>query len=355
MVNELKRHVRPEQIRELSLLFLIVLVLLFFSTQVENYLSARFFVRVTTSIAILAVVAVGETLVVLTRNVDLSVGSIVGLTAYFVGTQLARNQDMSPLVAVGLAIFVGALMGLVNGVLVSYGRVPAIITTLGTLAIYRAFLVEYSGAKTVVIDSMPKWVQDLPSQSLATFGDFDIRFMVVLAVIIVVLFQLALAYLQFGRRLYAIGSNPDGARFAGLPSQRIVMTAFVLCGALSGLAGFMFLAQFGNITVAAAQGMELQVIAAVVVGGVNIFGGSGSMLGAFLGVVLINLLQQSLIRMPQISQFWIDALLGILILTAVAIDALILNRLRNLWARAAVQVRTDTTPPRIEKERSHGS
>jgi rhamnose transport system permease protein len=354
MVNELKRHVRPEQIRELSLLFLIVLVLLFFSTQVENYLSARFFVRVTTSIAILAVVAVGETLVVLTRNVDLSVGSIVGLTAYFVGTQLARNQDMSPFAAVGLAVFVGALLGLVNGVLVSYGRVPAIITTLGTLAIYRAFLVEYSGAKTVVIDSMPKWVQDLPSQSLWTFGDFDIRLMVVLAVIIVVLFQLALAYLQFGRRLYAIGSNPDGARFAGLPSQRIVMTAFVLCGALSGLAGFMFLAQFGNITVAAAQGMELQVIAAVVVGGVNIFGGSGSMLGAFLGVVLINLLQQSLIRMPQISQFWIDALLGILILTAVAIDALILNRLRNLWARAAVQIRTDT-PPRIEKEGSHGS
>jgi rhamnose transport system permease protein len=261
---------------------------------------------------------------------------------------------MSPFAAVGLAVFVGALLGLVNGVLVSYGRVPAIITTLGTLAIYRAFLVEYSGAKTVVIDSMPKWVQDLPSQSLWTFGDFDIRLMVVLAVIIVVLFQLALAYLQFGRRLYAIGSNPDGARFAGLPSQRIVMTAFVLCGALSGLAGFMFLAQFGNITVAAAQGMELQVIAAVVVGGVNIFGGSGSMLGAFLGVVLINLLQQSLIRMPQISQFWIDALLGILILTAVAIDALILNRLRNLWARAAVQIRTDT-PPRIEKEGSHGS
>src|SRR5438477_13214545 len=101
MLNTLKRNVRPEQLRELSLLFLIIIVLLFFSTQIQSYISARFFVRVTTSIAILAVVAVGETLVVLTRNVDLSVGSIVGFTAYFVGLQLAKNQSMSPAVAVG--------------------------------------------------------------------------------------------------------------------------------------------------------------------------------------------------------------------------------------------------------------
>jgi rhamnose transport system permease protein len=179
--------------------------------------------------------------------------------------------------------------------------------------------------------------------------------LVVIAIGIVILFQIVLIYLQFGRRLYAVGSNPDGASFAGLPAQRIVLLAFVLCGALSGLGGFMFLGQFGNITVAAAQGMELQVIAAVVVGGVSILGGSGSMFGALLGVILINILQQSLIRMPQISQFWIDALLGILILVAVAIDALILSRVRNLWARTAVQESTETRAPLAEEERSHGS
>lgn len=355
MLNTLRRNVRPEQLRELSLLFLIILVLLFFNTQIQNFLIPRLFIRVTTSIAILAVVAVGQTLVVLTRNVDLSVGSIVGFTAYFVGTQLAKNQDMSPVLVVGLAIVVGGGLGLVNGLLVAYGRVPAIITTLGTLAIYRAMLVEYSGARTVTTDSMPKWMQDLPSQTLLSPGGFDIRLMVAVAIGIVILFQLGLVYLQFGRRLYAIGSNPDGARFAGLPAARIVMIAFVLCGALSGLAGFMFLAQFGNITVGAAQGLELQVIAAVVVGGVNIFGGSGSMFGAFLGVILINILQQSLIRMPQISQFWIDALLGMLILIAVAIDALILSRVRNLWARTAVQERIESRVPRPDKEGSHGA
>lgn len=334
MTTTLRRYLRPEQIRELSLVFLILAVLLFFSTQIEGFLSPRFFNRISTDVAIIAVVAVGETLVVLTRNVDLSVGSIVGLTAYFIGTYLANNNDLNPILVVLLAIGLGAFLGIINGAIIAYGRVPAIITTLGTLAIFRAALVELSGAKTVVIDAMPKWIQDLPSRTLASFAGFDVRPLVVIALIVVILAQLALSFTQFGRRLYAIGSNPEGAKFSGLPSQQVVFLAFVLSGALSGLAGFMFLARFGNITVVAAQGMELQVIAAVVVGGVNIFGGQGTMFGALLGVILINSLQQSLIRMPQISQFWIDALLGVLILIAVATDALILNRLRTLWARS---------------------
>jgi rhamnose transport system permease protein len=241
---------------------------------------------------------------------------------------------------------IGAGLGAINGVLVAYGRVPAIITTLGTLAIYRAALVELSGAKTVVTDAMPQWLRDLPSMTLASFNGLDARILVVIALAVVVIFQLVLSYTTFGRRLYAVGSNPDGARFAGLPSQRVVLFAFVLCGMLSGLGGFMFLARFGNITVVAAQGMELQVIAAVVVGGVNIFGGQGTMFGVLLGALLINILQQSLIRWISISAFWIDALLGALILVAVATDALILGRLRRLWARTEVQM-TETDAKRV--------
>jgi rhamnose transport system permease protein len=333
MMAFLQRHFRVQQLRELSLVLLIILVLLFFSTQIENYLSPRFFNRIATDVAIIVVVAVGETLVVLTRNVDLSVGSIVGVCAYAIGTFLAANKDFNPFAAVLLAVALGAVLGSVNAVLVAYGRVPAIITTLGTLAIYRAMLVEFSGAKTVVTDLMPKWVQELPTQTIFSFDGFDLRVMTLMALAMVVLFQAVLAYTHFGRRLYAVGSNPDGARFAGLPSQRVIFLAFVLSGALSGLAGFMFLARFGNITVVAAQGLELQVIAAVVVGGVAIFGGQGTIIGALLGALLINVLQQSLIRWISISAFWIDALLGLLILLAVATDALILGRLRNLWAR----------------------
>jgi rhamnose transport system permease protein len=345
------RHVRPEQIRELSLVLLIVMAVLFFGSQIEGYYSARTFNRISTGAAILAVVAVGQTLVVLTRNIDLSVGSIVGFTAYFVGTQIARNNEMTPLLAVLMAIGLGAAMGLINGLLVSYGKVPAIIVTLGTLAIYRTILVDYSGAKTVTTDSLPAWLVNLSSANLFKIGQIEIRVVVAIAVAIVILFQLVLAYLRFGRRLYAIGSNPEAARIAGLPAQRTVLIAYILCGALAGLGGFLFLARFGTITVVAAQGMELEVVAAVVVGGVNIFGGLGTVVGALLGTILINTLEQSLVRWLAISEFWRDAVLGMLILLAVATDAVIINRLRRLWVRSELQPRAESEPMQEQPQR----
>jgi rhamnose transport system permease protein len=337
-MNAIMRRLRPEQIRELVLVLLIILVILFFATQIDNYLNARFFNRISTSVAIIAVIAVGQTLVVLTRNIDLSVGSVAGFTAYFVGQRLSENNDMAPIAAVLMAIGLGAAMGAFNGVLVAYGRVPAIIVTLGTLAIYRTLLVEYSDAQTVLTSDLPEWLLQLPRANIISFGDLDLRLMVGVMLAVVVLFQLVLTFLPYGRRLYAIGSNPDAARIAGFPSQRIVFIAFVLCGALAGLAGFMFLARFGNITVVAGLGLELASVAAVVVGGVNIFGGSGTVIGALLGAILIDLLENSLIRWLEISEFWRDALLGLLILLAVATDAVIMNRLRDLWARSELQM-----------------
>jgi rhamnose transport system permease protein len=347
-MSTLRRYFRPEQVRELVLVFLIIVLVILFGTQIRDYYSGRTFVRISTSIAIIAVVAVGQTLVVLTRNIDLSVGSMVGFTAYFVGTQLSRYNDIPPLAVVLMAIGTGAAMGLLNGTVVAYGRVPAIIVTLGTLALYRTMLVEYSGAKTVLTRSLPEWVLELPRMNVFSIGELDFRLLVGLAVVVVVFFQMILAYLPYGRRLYAIGSNPEAARVAGFPSQRIVLVAFVLCGALCGLAGFMFLARFGNITVVAAQGMELESVAAVVVGGVNIFGGSGTMIGALLGATIIALLEQSLVRWLAISEFWRMALLGLLILLAVASDTVIMNRLRNIWARSELRVESRVENPHRE-------
>lgn len=327
----IRRLIRPEQIRVFSLLVLLIALVLFFGSQIPNYLSARTFTRISTGVAIIAVVAVGQTLVVLTRNIDLSVGSIVGATAYVVGTVLANDNTIAAPIAVAIAMGMGALAGAVNGMLVSYGKVPSIIVTLGTLAIFRTTLVGLANAKTITIDALPQWLKDLPRANLFKIGDIEVRVVVALAIAIVIAFQLVLVYLRFGRRLYAIGSNPDAARVAGLPSQRIVLMAYMLCGGLARLAGFMFLARFGTITVVAAQGLELQSVAAVVVGGVNIFGGSGSMVGALIGATLVETIQQSLIRVPGLSEFWIDALLGLLILLAVASDAIILNRLRKAW------------------------
>jgi rhamnose transport system permease protein len=258
-----------------------------------------------------------------------------------VGQQLSGNNDMAPAVAVLMAVGIGALMGGINGLLVAYGRIPSVIVTLGTLAIYRTILVEYSDAQTVLTANLPEWILELPRANIVSFGDLDLRLMVGVMIVVVIVAQLMLKYLPYGRRLYAIGSNPDAARNAGFPSQRIVFFAFVLCGSLAGLAGFMFLARFGNITVVAGLGIELASIAAVVVGGVSNAGGIGTAVGALLGAILIDLIENSLIRWLEISEFWRDALLGLLILLAVAADKVIMNRLRNIWARrSALQVST---------------
>ena len=356
-MNALMRRFRPEQIRELVLVLLIFLVIIFFGSQIDNYFNARFFNRVSTSVAIIAVIAVGQTLVILTRNIDLSVGSVVGITAYFVGYQLANNNDLSPFLAVLMAIGLGAVLGAFNGVLVAYGKVPAIIVTLGTLALYRTILVEWSDAQSILTSDLPEWIMELPRADIITVNGLDLRLLVGIMLAVVVIFQLVLMYLPYGRRLYAIGSNPDAAKVAGFPSQRIVFFAFVLCGALAGLAGFLFLARFGNITVVAGLGLELKSVAAAVVGGVNIFGGSGTVIGTLLGAILIDLIDNSLIRWAEISQFWREALLGMLILLAVAADFVIMNRLRDLWARSELQMAqqdADVTGEEIQPQEEPG-
>ncbi|MCJ7519749.1 MAG: ABC transporter permease [Anaerolineaceae bacterium] len=338
----------PEQIRELFLVVMIALVIVVFSTQVENYFNVSFINRLSTSVAIIAVLAVGQTLVFLTRNFDLSIGSIVGVTAYIVGQQLTRFPNMNPIVTVLLAIGLGILLGSINGLLVAYGRVPSIITTISTLAIYRSFLVEYSKAIPITTNNLPRWVVDLNKLSLLTIGGIELRVLFLIMLVIVIIFQLVLSYLRFGRRLYAIGSNPTAAKVAGFPDRKIIFLAFILSGALAGLAGFMYLVRFGNIMVLAGIGLEFASIAAVVVGGVSNNGGSGTVIGALLGAVMIDLLENSLYRTMAVSEFWRDAILGMLILSAVAIDHVFIGRLRKVWVRAGFLMQTEEEQQKSE-------
>jgi rhamnose transport system permease protein len=311
---------RPERIKELSLAGVLVVTALLFSLVVDDYLTGRFFNRVTTSVVITAVLAVAQSLVILTRNIDLSVGSIVGVTAYVTGERLVEHPGTPAIQAVALAMAIGCALGLVNGALVAYGKVPAIVVTLGTLAIYRSWLIEHADGQTITTDSLPGWVVDFPQRTVFGIGDLDIRAVFAITLVLVAVFQLALGQLRWGRRLYAIGSNPDAAAQTGLPQQRLVLSAFAACGALSGLAGFLFLSRFGTITVVAGQGLELDAVAAAVVGGVSILGGAGTLLGALLGALLIGLLDLSLVRVEQVSEFWRNAILGTLILAAVVGD-----------------------------------
>lgn len=329
------RRMKPERIKELTLVGLIAVSVLIFGLLIDNYLSGRFFNRLTTSVVIVAILAAGQTLVLITRNIDLSVGSIAGVSAYVTADFLASNNWANPLVAIIVAMLIGAAFGSINGLLVSYGRVPAIIVTLGTLALFRTMLSIYADGQNITADSFPDWVLELNQVTAVSIGGFDLRLVFLITIVVFLVLQWALVRLRWGRRMYAIGSNPEAAKQAGLPEQRLVFWAFVGSGALAGLGGFMFMARIGTISATAGAGLELESVAAVVVGGVSIFGGAGTMVGALLGAMLIETLELSLVRVPQVSEFWRDALLGILILAGVMLDFALHKRLSRRSTTAA--------------------
>jgi rhamnose transport system permease protein len=338
------RKLHPQTLRVIALAFVLALVILFFSSQIDNYLSPRMLNRIATSAAVILPIAIGQALVVITRNVDLSVGSLVGIVAYLIGDFLGHHQSLDPFSTLVLALALGGFCGAINGALVAYGRVPSIIATLGTLALYRTFLVEYSNARTITTESLPHWIIDFPQAVLFSIGTFEVRAMVVIALVAALIFGVALSKLRAARKFYAVGSNPDAAIMSGIDSKRVVFTAFVLSGVLAGLSGLIFLAKFGNITVVAGLGFELKSIAAVVVGGVNIFGGSGTMLGVVLGTVLVDTIDNSLTRWAVISEFWRDALLGMLIMAAVATDTFMARSFLRLRRKNVVASQPVTTP-----------
>jgi rhamnose transport system permease protein len=335
----------PDRLKELILVGIIAGSVVIFAFLIDGYLSGRFFNRLTTSVVIVAILAAAQALVIFSRNIDLSVGSTVGAAAYLTADFLTSNTWANPLVAMFIAMLVGAVLGSVNGLLVAYGRVPAIIVTLGTLALFRTLISVYAGGTNVIASGLPDWVLGFNNVTLISVGGFDLRLVFVIAIGVVLVLQWALRRLRAGRRLYAIGSNPDAAKQASLAAPRLIMVSFVGAGALAGLAGFMFLVRAGTISATAGSGLELESVAAAVVGGVSIFGGSGTMFGAFLGAVLIDTLELSLVRVPEVSEFWRDAALGILILFAVILDATLHRRFTRRLSREATRSRQSEIAP----------
>jgi rhamnose transport system permease protein len=294
---------------------------------VPDYLNGRLFNRVSSSVAIMALIATAQTLVIITRNIDLSIGSTVGFVAFATGSLITNNPEMSPFILVAYSMLLGAMFGAVNGLLVAFAKVPSIIVTLATMALFRSALVEYSDSKSISTANLPEWLVLFPNTVLWEWGEMQFRASFVAAVAVVVIVHIALSRLRAARKLYAIGSNPEAAEMAGIDTRKTVFVAFVLAGGLAGLAGFMFLARFGTITVVAGLGFELKSVASAVVGGVNIFGGSGTVIGALIGAILVDLIDSSLVRWALISEFWREAVLGALILLSVAVDALLMRRL----------------------------
>ncbi len=316
--------------RELSLVAIMLVLGGLVSLTAPQFLTLSNISQVAVLASVIAVAAVGEALVVITRNVDLSVEATIGLVAYVVAYTLeSKALDASGAIAFGLGL--GLVLGMINGVIVTLFRVPAIVATLGTLSVFRGADYLIAGSHQVPLAGLPPGFTDAARDSILGLPIF-----VLVAVLVAVIGSVILRSTRFGRQLYAVGSNPEAAAILGIPSRLVVFTAFSLCGLLAGLAGVMWVMEFGTINGTSATGVVLAVVAAVVVGGVNIFGGSGTLAGAALGALFLGFIANALILVG-LSQFWLQAIYGLVILLAVTADAYILRRLKRANVRRGVR------------------
>jgi rhamnose transport system permease protein len=299
--------------REFGIALLIVLVVAITTIKNSHFVDANSIQQLLSGAALIALLGVGETMVVVTRNVDLSVGSVLGLSAYIVGDVL-KGGSAPVWTGFLIGIAVGVVAGAVNGFVVSMLRVPSLVVTLAMLYVIR-------GIDGVIVNGNRIDAYAVPNSFTAVGYRtvLGIPWLAIIVAVIVGIAGYAMRSFRSSRELYAIGSNPEAATLAGIPTTKRVFTAFVASGALAGFGGALFLALHASIDNSGGLGYELTVVSAVVVGGVAIFGGSGSVLGAALGALLLNTISQALVA-ARISAFWNQAIAGALLLAAIAFD-----------------------------------
>ncbi|HHG2116092.1 TPA: autoinducer 2 ABC transporter permease LsrC [Klebsiella pneumoniae] len=305
--------------RELSAFFAIVALFVVMVALNPAYFSLQTLAMIFASSQILCLLALGATLVMLTRNIDVSVGSTVGLCAIAVGVALNNGYGLATAIAFALAI--GALAGAFNGLLVVGLRIPAIVATLGTLGLYRGVMLLWTGGK---------WIEGLPDslKSLSEPAFIGVSPLGWLVLALLLAGGWLLSRTAFGRDFYAVGDNLAAARQLGVAVNRTRMLAFTLNGMLAACAGIVFAAQIGFVPNQTGSGLEMKAIAACVLGGISLLGGTGTLLGAFLGAFFLTQIDTVLVlfRLPA---WWNDFIAGLVLLGVLVLD----GRLRQALAR----------------------
>ncbi len=313
--------------REAGISIFILILIVAVTMRNPAFLTAENFKDILLNISILAIVALGQTMVILTRGIDLSVSSMVGLVAMMVSFLVKENPDLSIPLVVLLGMLLGAVLGMFNSLIITIGKVPPIIATLGTLSIYRGLVFYYSQGTWINSFELPRSFKELSKGT-----PLGLPNMVIIAILVAVIVFYFLNYSRTGREIYAVGSNPAAAQFAGIRKDRIVFLVYLLSGIASGLAAVLWASRFESAQTNTALGFELQTVAAAVVGGVSISGGVGTVPGVLLGALLLGIIQNAL-TIVRISPFWQLAAQGLLILIAVITDKWILGRVERTGKR----------------------
>lgn len=309
--------------REAGISIFILILMIAVTVRAPSFLTVDNFEDILLNISILTIVALAQTMVIITHGIDLSVSSMIGLVGMMVAFVVKQNPEFPVLFSVLLGMGLGAVLGSFNGLIITYGNVPPIIATLGTLSVYRGLVFFYSQGT---------WINsfELPAafKLLSKGTPLGLPNMVIIALIVAGLVYYFLNYTRTGRDIYAVGSNPEAAQYSGIRKQRIIFLVYLLSGLLSGLAAVLWVSRFESAQTNTALGFELQTVAASVVGGVSISGGVGTVPGVMLGALLLGIIQNSL-TLIRISPFWQLAAQGLLILIAVISDKWILSRVER--------------------------
>ena len=270
--------------------------------------------------SLLMIAALAQMLVLVTRNIDLSVASVIGLSAYGSALVMTGNPSIGVAAGVLAGCAIGFACGVFNGAIVTYGGVPAIVVTLGTMSVFRGFDSLWTGGKQISADKVPQAWLDLTGARIV-----GVPLMIIIAVAIMLAAAILLRRTATGREFFAIGSNPNGADLIGIPSKRLILLAFSMAGLLAGFAGALWASRYATIDARVAYGYELTVIAAAVVGGVAIRGGAGTVLGIALGALTLLVIRNGLI-LVRVDPLWLQGVYGLVILAAIGIDALVSRR-----------------------------
>lgn len=316
-MNALRRVLKA---REIPVFLALVVVVLVAGIANPSFLSATGARDILLGVAIVAILAVGQTFVIVMRHIDLSVGSLIGFASFLIGDLYAQGYGLMG--GLAAALTVGLIVGTVNGFLVAYLQLPSLVVTLGALYIVRGIFNDYAFGRTITAAMVPPEIAWIGLNRFA-----GIPYLFIIGLSLAIIGGYVMKRVRSARDLYAIGSNPAAAELAGIPVARRVFFAFLFNGGLTGLAGAVMLGRFNAANANSGLALELIVIAACVVGGVTIAGGSGTVWGAFLGAILLQAITRTIGALG-IPQFWQQAFNGALIILAIAFDKYLNSRVK---------------------------
>ena len=312
-IGKLAKHAAQRLFREYSILFVFLLVCAVIASIRPVFLSVNNIFNVVRQVSMIGIMSVGMTFVILSADIDLSVGSVAGFCGALAAGLMAR-QGLSPLAAILIPLPIAALMGWTIGIIVTKAKVHSFVVTLGMMSIARGLALVYT--KGLSIGNLPK--------SFGTLGGGmvgPIPVPVIVVVVFMILGYLVLTRTPYGRAVYAIGGNQEAARLSGIKVARYRITNFILCSTLAGFAGIILASRTRSAWPAAATGWELDVISAVVIGGTSFFGGRGGMVGTLIGALFLGVLRNGA-NLVGVSPFYQQILIGTLVVAAVVIDRL---------------------------------